>query len=84
MATIKPKRLQIKVVNFERLIVFVIINNNKTERPQIATRNKKQQHKFKDSSKINIKVSISKGLSVDSRVSQSLATLIAHIFLETD
>lgn len=84
MATIKPKRLQIKVVNFERLIVFVIINNNKTERPQIATRNKKQQHKFKDSSKINIKVSISKGLSVDLRVSQSLATLIAHIFLETD
>jgi len=84
MATIKPKRLQIKVVNFERLIVFVIINNNKTERPQIATRNKKQQHKFKDSSKINIKVSISIGLSVDLRVSQSLATLIAHIFLETD
>jgi len=84
MATIKPKRLQIKVVNFERLIVFVIINNNKTERPQIATRNKKQQHKFKDSSKINIKVSISKGLSVDLRVSQLNATLIAHIFLETD
>jgi len=48
MATIKPKRLQIKVVKFERLIVFVIINNNKAER---GPRNcfQKKNNKFKDS-----------------------------------
>jgi len=44
MATIKPKRLQIKVVKFERLIVFVIINNNKAERgPRNCLQKKKQQ-----------------------------------------